>query len=415
MTTFPRARLATGALILVLAVTAALLAARPATSETTLTRLDASTPVEAGIAASQAVFSEGAASHVVLVRDDVFADALVAGPLAGELPDLAPILFTGRDRLAPATAAEITRVTGGEGTAHLIGGTTALSREVEEAVAELGLDVQRVGGATRLDTSELVFQTYFAGDVLSGLARGGDVIATRAYGTGPDERDGWPDSITAGGYGALSGTPIVLVGDEGPTPRLARLLEDAFEAAEPETSTAGGEPESDTAGGMESDEPNPLDLVIPAGPASVANETATALVVGGTDAVPAAAEEALGDLGFETLRVAGPSREATGVAVATELYGAETATARDATILVNGRDSFAFGLAASTLAAAGSQEGGFAPILLVSQEHPVEGECAADVTESATACYLDAAEPGPVIVLGDTSQVSDAVAEAARQ
>ncbi len=401
------------ALVALALLCSAVVLARPAASQATVTRLDAGTPVEAGVAASRAVFSDDeAAHHVIVVRDDVFADALVAGPLAGELPGLAPILFTGGDALDPATAAEITRVTGGEGTAHLIGGTAALSRAVEDAVVDLGLTVQRVGGATRLDTSELVFRTYFAGDVLSGAARGGDLIVTRAYGTGAEERDGWPDSITAGGYGALSGTPVVLVGDEGPTASLAEELAEAYQAAEP---ADDGETGADGTG-QETDEPNIANPAGAEGPPSVANETVTALVVGGTDAVSTDAEDALAELGFTTLRIAGPNREDTAVAVARELYGAEPLTADDTAILVNGRESFAYGLAASTIAAAGGEGGGFAPILLVGVEHPVEGDCAdGDVTEAATACYLDAAEPGPVLILGDERLVSDAVAAAAER
>lgn len=411
MPTAPRARLAAGALVLALTVAVALLAALPAASETTLTRLDAATPVEAGIAVSQEAFADGAASHAVLVRDDLFADALVAGPLAGELPDLAPILFTGGDRLDDAVAAELERVTAETATVHIIGGEAALSTQVADDAADLGLAVQRVGGATRLDTSELVFRTFFAGDALSG-----DVLAARAYGTGPDERDAWPDSITAGGYGAAAGVPIVLVGREGPTPELASALVTAFRPDETSTARA---PEEDAPEGEDDDAPSDdgsedeSSTVL--GTARVPGaETATVIVVGGTDAVPASAEQDLADLGFDTLRASGSTREETAVQVARELYGIQALTAGDTAVLVNGRDSFAFGLAASTLAAVGSEAGLDAPILLVSADEP--RACGTETTEGATACYLsqDGTEPGPVVIVGDLSQVGETVAETAR-
>lgn len=324
----------------------------PASSRSEVDRIAASTPVEAGVAVSRTVFADAATRHAVLVRDDVFADALAAAPLAGELPDLAPILFTPGDRLAGAVAAELRRVTGGDGTVHLVGGPAALSPAVEDDVRALGLAVQRVGGADRLETAELVFRTYFAAD-----AAGDDVVVSRA--------DDWVDAVTAGAFGARRGVAVVLVDRrDGPTPSLRAALREAG--------------------------------------------VATALVVGGEEAVPKRVADALG---VPVRRAAGASRFTTATVVATHLLGVAAPTAADPVIVVNGVEHFAYGLGAASLAAHGAP-GGDAPLLVVTRDAPVS--CDEDAERAAAACYLATSdtEPGRVVVVGDTSLVSDAVATA---
>lgn len=333
-----------------------------AAGQSTVTRLDASTPVEAGIAVAQHVFAAGATQHVVLVRDDTFADALVAGPVAGELPGLAPILFTPTDALPDAVAAEIDRVTGGGGTVHVIGGESAVSADVVEALEDEGYRVQRIFGASRIETAQAVFDTFFADDL-----DGGDVMVARAYGSDAAESDAWPDAVTGGGFGAARGVPILLT---------------------------------------------PTDT-IPAAVLTQLEGAGAAIVLGGTAAVSTTVEASLGEVVEEVVRVGGATREATAVAVAEQLYGITALEARDVAVLVNGRTSFAYGLAASALAAAGNADGE-APILLVTADGPVEG-CDGAEAATATACWLSAegTEAGEIVIVGDTAQVGTDVEAAA--
>lgn len=330
-----------------------------ADGQTTVTRLDAGTAVQAGTAVSQRVFADGATQNVILVRDDSFADGLVAGPLTGELPGLAPILFTPSDALPDSVLNEIDRVTGGSGTVHIIGGTVAVDRDVEDMLGEEGYNVQRVSGQTRIETAQAVFDTYFAADLA-----GGDVMIARAFGTTADESDAWPDAITGGGFGAARGVPILLT----PTDR------------------------------------------VPSSVLSRLEDAGAALVLGGTSAIDPTAFTQLEDAVEEVLRAAGDTREETGVAVATDLFGIPALQADDIVVLVNGRSSFAFGLAAAALSAAG-QDAGDAPILLVTADSPTEDCGTGGQSATATACYLSAegTAPGEIVLVGDDTQISRAV------
>lgn len=339
-----------------------LVAADAASGQSTVTRLDASTPVEAGIAVSAHVFADGATDHVILVRDDTFADALVAGPVAGDLPGLAPILFTPTDALPAEVADEIDRVTGGAGTVHVIGGEAAVSADVTDGLEADGYTVQRIAGASRIETAQAVFATFFAADL-----DGGDVMVARAFGSTPDESDAWPDAVTGGGFGAARGVPILLTPTEA----------------------------------------------IPAGVLTQVDAAGAAIVLGGTAAVSTAVEQSLSEVVEEVIRVGGATREATAVAVAEGLFGISALEARDVAVLVNGRTSFAYGLAASSLAAAGRADGE-APILLVTADGPVDG-CEGSEAATATACWLSAegTEAGEIVIVGDTDQVGADVEAAA--
>lgn len=348
------------AVVLSLLIGGSLLTSAIAGGQSTVERLPAADAVEAGIAASRLVVTDGAADHVVLVRDDRFADALVAGPLTGELPGLAPVLFTAGDALDARTAEEIQRATGDEGTVHIIGGSAAVSPAIESDLRASGYAVQRVAGATRLETALAVFDTYFADDLA-----GGDVMVARAFGSTPDEGDAWPDAVTGGAFGAARGVPVLLT----PTDAVPDVV---------------------------------LDRVGLAG---------AALVLGGTAAVGDTAASQLAAVVPEVLRVAGDTREATAVAVVTDLFGVAPLTADDVVVLVNDRTSFAFGLAAAVIGAAGGDGSGEAPLLLVTADSPVGGCGDGPEVATPTACYLAAedAEPGRILILGDDDQISPAV------
>ena len=98
----------------------------------------------------------------VIASGEVFADALVAGPFAAR--GIHPVLLSSPGALH----ADVAGYLGDAGIEHvvLMGGTAALSDAVEQAVADLGIDVTRVAGSTRYDTAvkaaELVADRYSA-------------------------------------------------------------------------------------------------------------------------------------------------------------------------------------------------------------------------------------------------------------
>ncbi|GAA4990722.1 cell wall-binding repeat-containing protein [Kineococcus glutinatus] len=103
---------------------------------------------------ASAAFDDGEAGAVVLARSDDFADALAAAPLASDRGG--PLLLTPRAGLSPAVGAEIRRVLRPGGTVYLLGGTGALSADVERAVRDLGVAVERVQGGNRYETAVAV-------------------------------------------------------------------------------------------------------------------------------------------------------------------------------------------------------------------------------------------------------------------
>lgn len=125
--------------------------ADPATG---VTRLAGLSRVDTAIEVSQDDFAEGAAGAVVLARQDLFPDALVAAPLAVAVDG--PLLLTPSTALAQVVEEEIQRVLPEGGTVYLSGGTAALDEAVAAEVRALGYTVQRVAGDTRYATAVAV-------------------------------------------------------------------------------------------------------------------------------------------------------------------------------------------------------------------------------------------------------------------
>ncbi len=104
------------------------------------------------VAVSASAFpSAGSASAVVLARADDFADALAGGPLAAAKH--APLLLTSSGSLDAVTSAEIQRVLPKGGTVYLLGGTSALSDAVANAITAIGDVPTRIAGTDRYATA----------------------------------------------------------------------------------------------------------------------------------------------------------------------------------------------------------------------------------------------------------------------
>lgn len=110
-------------------------------------RIEGDTRYLTSIEVSKKAFDR--ADWVILVSGESATDSLLAGPLSIRLQ--APVLLTGKAGLTNALTAEIKRL--GATNAMIIGGDLVVSQATEEAVKALGLDVERLGGATRYETS----------------------------------------------------------------------------------------------------------------------------------------------------------------------------------------------------------------------------------------------------------------------
>ena len=96
-------------------------------------------------------FYDGTAGAVVLARSDDYPDALAGAPLADAKN--APLLLTDPGALDPRVLAEIKRVLPAGGTVYLLGGLSALSQAVQDAVTANGFQAVRYNGADRYDTA----------------------------------------------------------------------------------------------------------------------------------------------------------------------------------------------------------------------------------------------------------------------
>jgi putative cell wall-binding protein len=159
-------------------------------------------PITGPIAVSQTAFPRKAsASRAVLAREDVFADAMAGGPLAGTE---GPVLLTGSDELDSRVSAELERVLERDATVYVLGGEAALSRAVQEAVASRW-DVVRLAGSGRVQTAAAV-----AAEVVTSSGATTAMIAR----AGPDDRAPWADALAGGAYGASRGIPVLLTDTE---------------------------------------------------------------------------------------------------------------------------------------------------------------------------------------------------------
>ncbi len=124
----------------------------PGSSSVTPTRRSGADRQSTAVAVSASAFpNAGSASSVVLARADAFADALAGGPLAAAKH--APLLLTSSGSLDAVTSAEIQRVLPKGGAVYLLGGTSALSTAVANAITALGDVPTRIAGADRYATA----------------------------------------------------------------------------------------------------------------------------------------------------------------------------------------------------------------------------------------------------------------------
>jgi lactocepin len=133
---------------------------------------------------------ENGAEVVVLARGDIYADALVGVSLA--YANNAPILLTKTDNLPQVTRDEIARLSPSK--IYILGGTGAISQEIQDELQGMEIEVERISGDNRFDTAAKVAEM---------LVQNGADTAFLVYGLN------FPDGVSAAAYAAQLGAPIL--------------------------------------------------------------------------------------------------------------------------------------------------------------------------------------------------------------
>lgn len=157
-------------------------------------RVSGASRYQTSVEASKRGFPDGASAVVIATGED-WPDALGGSALAGAVDG--PLLLTLPYALPAEVTSEVERL--GADTAYILGGTGAVSGAVVSSLQSLGVEVIRIGGASRYETASLVAAEVIG---LLGGSYTGDVFVA----TGRD----FPDAAGAAPVAASLGWPIVL-------------------------------------------------------------------------------------------------------------------------------------------------------------------------------------------------------------
>ena len=137
--------------------------------------------------------------NVVLACGMNYADALAGVPLANALG--APILLTNKDNLPQETLDEIKRIKAKN--VFLLGGEGAISADVEKALLDKSLKVERIAGSTRFETATKIAEKM---QTVSGKASS-EVFFVYAF--------DFADALSASTAAAIKGSPIIYLNTKG--------------------------------------------------------------------------------------------------------------------------------------------------------------------------------------------------------
>ena len=183
---------------------------QPSNSTTAhIDRLQGESRVETAVATAKDLYPNPI-TGVIVARSDTFADSVSAVPLAKAMG--MPVLLTPSDQLHPATAAEIKRLLPSGGTAYLMGGQSALSIEVEQAINAITGKTERIAGENRADTAVKTAQRLKAMGNLNHLI----------YVDGTD----WQPTLIAGPLAAKTKGALLLTWGEELAPESHRFMLD---------------------------------------------------------------------------------------------------------------------------------------------------------------------------------------------
>jgi putative cell wall-binding protein len=150
------------------------------------------------VAIAKAAYPDGA-PVVFVANGQNYPDALSAGPAAVKLGG--PLLLSDAASLPSTVSAEIKALKPRR--VVVVGGTSSVSNGVKAALARLvpGASVDRIGGATRYETSRLLVADAF-GSAAKGRGADGAYLATGST---------FPDALSAGGAAGHRDQPVLLV------------------------------------------------------------------------------------------------------------------------------------------------------------------------------------------------------------
>lgn len=146
------------------------------------------------------------ANKVILASGEVFADALAGTVLTQGQGGSVPLLLNPPGVLDPRVLAEIQRLKAGQVT--ILGGTGAISAQIQADLEKAGLQVNRTFGATRYDTAAQIALQVGAKDQTAFLVNG----------------EAFPDALSISSYATVHQIPILMTGkDSLPTSTLNTL------------------------------------------------------------------------------------------------------------------------------------------------------------------------------------------------
>ncbi len=153
-------------------------------------RIAGLTRFDTAIQISQATWSS--ANSVVLTRGDNFPDALTGAVLAKSSRVNGPLLLTDSQQLLPEVLTEILRLQAQH--VYILGGTGAVSVEVQNSLTQNNLTVHRIEGQDRFETS--------ANIALEAVTNSSQAFIASGY--------SFADALSVSSYAAAHGIPLLL-------------------------------------------------------------------------------------------------------------------------------------------------------------------------------------------------------------
>ena len=142
------------------------------------------------------------ADNIVIANSDSIVDAMTASPFAHTKG--APILLSSKSGLTPETKASIARLKAK--TVYLIGGENSLDKNLEKEIIDIGVNVVRIAGQDRFETSLKIAKEI---DNLSDVSQVAIVNGQK----------GLPDAISISSSAAINNMPIILSNNSGDIPQ----------------------------------------------------------------------------------------------------------------------------------------------------------------------------------------------------
>lgn len=166
---------------------------------------------ETAIEVSKATFENtGDAKAVILVGQDAVVDGLAAAPLAAKAE--APILLANKDGVTEEVEAEMLRVLGNNlagKTIYIVGGESQISEEAEAKLAKLGVEVKRLSGDDRYQTSLAIAEE------LNSVSKTNFVVGG----------NGEVDAMSIAAYAAQTKAPIIVTNKDVVSEEAIKALE----------------------------------------------------------------------------------------------------------------------------------------------------------------------------------------------